>query len=461
MPVDTARSRSACETSNIFKGKITDLWLLKSLLMGVTIEQYRARIGAHNNIVRIKKYSIQLEGNFRHIIMLMLFQLVILTIIILMKFIRICYLSIVCLPTKGLAEQIKRFSQVILSFTEMSHYIVYVPLLLRMANDVEENPGPTVYDVVDPTKTIFADFSQGNTKQFRQNAGKQCLAMSLTAIIYSHIINVSTWDSSLLNDILCAGNNLYSFISNSVNKTYLLLPDVPEMVSVFDNIYYLQYGDALAGDLLMATTTLPYYSLENAFNNLFGETQLNYQHYLLTIDCYSVAIFKTSEGNFKIFDSHSRDLYGMPHPFGKCILASVEGIENLVTYFQSTVPQGNVIPFEVKGVTVQLTNSEITQIVGLTSTQNAKEHVKQKCSEETESQKQSRLENGRKYQKMKRAVETETRKQTRLESVGRYTKTKRAVETETEKQSRLENAREYKKAKQAAEKLRLSNKVDF
>jgi hypothetical protein len=48
----------------------------------------------------------------------------------------------------------------------MSGYIVYVPLLLRMANDVEENPGPTIYDVVDPTKTICADFSQGNTKSF-------------------------------------------------------------------------------------------------------------------------------------------------------------------------------------------------------------------------------------------------------------------------------------------------------
>ena len=31
--------------------------------MGVTIEQYRARIGAHNN-VRIKVDSTQLEGNF-------------------------------------------------------------------------------------------------------------------------------------------------------------------------------------------------------------------------------------------------------------------------------------------------------------------------------------------------------------------------------------------------------------
>ena len=57
-------------------------------------------------------------------------------------------------------------------------------LLLRMANDVEGNPGPTIYDVVVPNKTICADFSQGNTKKVRQNAGKQCVAMSLTAIIY-------------------------------------------------------------------------------------------------------------------------------------------------------------------------------------------------------------------------------------------------------------------------------------
>ena len=39
------------------------------------------------------------------------------------------------------------------------------------------------YNVVDPSKTICADFSQGNTKKFRQNAGKQCVVMYLTAII--------------------------------------------------------------------------------------------------------------------------------------------------------------------------------------------------------------------------------------------------------------------------------------
>ena len=61
----------------------------------------------------------------------------------------------------------------------------------------------------------------------------------------------------------------------------------------------LQYSDPFAGDLFMATNNLPYYSLENALNNLFLDSQLNYQHCLLTVDCNTVAIFKTSEGTSK------------------------------------------------------------------------------------------------------------------------------------------------------------------
>ena len=103
---------------------------------------------------------------------------------------------------------------------------------------------------------------------------------------------------------------------------------------------------SLAGDLFMATNNLPlYYSLENARSNLFLDSRLNYQHCLLTVNCNIVAIFKTSEGNFKIFDSHSRDSYGIPHPFGKCVQISVENINNLLIYFQNTVPQGNVNKF--------------------------------------------------------------------------------------------------------------------
>ena len=97
----------------------------------------------------------------------------------------IFYLSVIYLPTKRLTEQYKSFSQVIFHSNVMLQCVMYIPLLLRMANDVEENTGPTIYGVVDPSKTICADFSHGNTKNFRQNAGKQCVAMSLTSIIYN------------------------------------------------------------------------------------------------------------------------------------------------------------------------------------------------------------------------------------------------------------------------------------
>ena len=51
-------------------------------------------------------------------------------------------------------------------FTQMTCYDVYIPLLIRHANDVEENPGPTIFDIIDPTRTASADYSQGNEALF-------------------------------------------------------------------------------------------------------------------------------------------------------------------------------------------------------------------------------------------------------------------------------------------------------
>ena len=61
----------------------------------------------------------------------------------------------------------------------------HATLLLKLSNDVEKNPGPTtVNEVADFSQTISADFSQGDLR-FGQNAGKQCVAMSLVAIVYT------------------------------------------------------------------------------------------------------------------------------------------------------------------------------------------------------------------------------------------------------------------------------------
>ena len=47
-------------------------------------------------------------------------------------------------------------------------------------------------------------------------------------------------DTLFLNVILCVGNNLiYTCLSNSINKTFLPLTDVPEMVSISAQMYVL------------------------------------------------------------------------------------------------------------------------------------------------------------------------------------------------------------------------------
>jgi len=53
----------------------------------------------------------------------------------------------------------------------------------KLSRDIEKNPGPTsVY--IDSRKTIPAPYSQGYEFVFGQNAGQQCVAMSLCSLIY-------------------------------------------------------------------------------------------------------------------------------------------------------------------------------------------------------------------------------------------------------------------------------------
>ena len=156
-------------------------------------------------------------------------------------------------------------------FTQMMCYNVYIPLLIRQANDVEENPGPTIFEIIDPMRTVSADYSQGNEALFGENAGKQCVAMSLTAIIYHQIEHISEWTSSTLNNILTIGNNLYVSIRYSVQANdYLLLTDLPCVVSLYNKVYTLQYSESLTGSLFMTANNGPCMSLQNSLMKVFS-----------------------------------------------------------------------------------------------------------------------------------------------------------------------------------------------
>ena len=81
----------------------------------------------------------------------------------------------------------------------------------------------------------------------------------------------------VLNTILSVGNNLYTYIHNSINKDYLLLSDVTRVVSVDNKVYCLQYSESFSGDVFQICDDEPFYMLKT-LNKIFSSTELNYQH---------------------------------------------------------------------------------------------------------------------------------------------------------------------------------------
>ena len=68
-----------------------------------------------------------------------------------------------------------------------------------------ENAGKQCVDL--PQVDLICHFLMNFRVEYVTNS-KQCVAMSLTAIIYHQIEHISEWTSSTLKNILTIGNNL-------------------------------------------------------------------------------------------------------------------------------------------------------------------------------------------------------------------------------------------------------------
>ena len=62
------------------------------------------------------------------------------------------YLNVFYFPIlkQGVGQR-KMWNDMMFWFLQMIFYNAYIPLLIRQANDVEENPGPTIFDFIDAT----------------------------------------------------------------------------------------------------------------------------------------------------------------------------------------------------------------------------------------------------------------------------------------------------------------------
>ena len=236
-----------------------------------------------------------------------------------------------------------------------------------LCTDVETNPGPVFF--IDPSKTISAPYSQGNQIIFGETAGQQCLAMCLCALIYNKRQKICTPQD--LVHIMNVGNELYSNLSRLARQSFLLLTELPSQLTVFETNFAFEYSESYSGNVIGDCSIEGYQycvPFHRSFELLIAE---NYCAFILTIDSNAVCIFSTTDGKYKIFDSHSRDVYGRSHPQGTCVLLEAPNIDSVILYFQSLYSENS--QFELRGINIEelqanvdpnldnaITNSEIS-----------------------------------------------------------------------------------------------------
>ena len=87
-----------------------------------------------------------------------------------------------------------------------------------------------------------APYSQGDVVVFRQNAGQECVVMSLCGLIYHNMEGIGNpYDSK---QIMHIGSQLYSSLSQLSRQSFLLLTDLPSMLTVLEEDYQLEYRES-------------------------------------------------------------------------------------------------------------------------------------------------------------------------------------------------------------------------
>ena len=152
----------------------------------------------------------------------------------------------------------------------------------KLHNDIEKNPDPVMHHV-DPSKTIQVPYSQGDVAVFEQNAGQR-VTMSLCALVYHNMKGIGNPDD--LKQIMHIGNRLYSSLSILSRQSFLLLTDLPSMLTEED--YQLTHSEIYTGNIHGALTNEGYkfcMGLKRAFEALISEL---HGSFILRVGCIAV-----------------------------------------------------------------------------------------------------------------------------------------------------------------------------
>ena len=152
---------------------------------------------------------------------------------------------------------------------------------------------------------------------------------------------------------------------------YLLLEELLTMVTVEDYDYSIELSPSYTGNLhlpvMIMNESVPFVMpLDSALQQLQQEA---FHSFLLTIEYNIVSIFSESTGVIKVFDSHARDSFGMPHPYGTCVVLEFDSVDNLIEHLKFLYSPDVI--YEIKGVKINYLCSDLAENVDTNVISNA------------------------------------------------------------------------------------------
>ncbi|XP_014678447.1 PREDICTED: uncharacterized protein LOC106818239 [Priapulus caudatus] len=209
--------------------------------------------------------------------------------------------------------------------------------------------------------TVQGSFHQGSPLLPSQNRGTQCTCMSLIALMTAQNTSLARWTTAHLDSILLEGDQLYS--SCRRQRHFMMINELPQSVSHHGVQYELTYHNAYCGTLGRNSTEAPFYTLADA---IIAAQRVSQHNFLLVgSDAHSYTCMLMNlgppQGCF-VFDSHSRDVYGMGTADGTSVLVtlpSVDQVPNHIYQLSISLQLTSTDKFEVVPCSVHITQQQV------------------------------------------------------------------------------------------------------
>ncbi|XP_071963919.1 uncharacterized protein [Antedon mediterranea] len=243
--------------------------------------------------------------------------------------------------------------------------------------------------VVNPCNSITnnrtiaqGSFNQGHSR-FGYARGKQCVANSLVAIVYSTKRNGNEFYKNDLDTILTLGNELYYYIQkdSTMDEDLLMISELPKKLDMLDSKFLISPKESVFGIIDGSLESMAEYgalSLKQALEQELHQHDACFMNFNRS----TFAIIKRVNG-FLIFDPHARDRVGCVSEHGKSILIYSTSWQGVYSYCLKLARSMNCnlheTEFELTGVNVQNESMFLCSSSSVTLDDNCEQNNSENC----------------------------------------------------------------------------------